>query len=505
MDHCPAPETLAQLLTSEMEASLLEQLEEHLENCPDCQHRLDEMTNASNPFQRQESESNAAVDGQPVTPTVPPPSEPSVFNEQFRQRLKDHFAAHFSGDFGAAPRFDLPAQPAVGSADNFPSLGPPQHLDDLGQFDRFRILRILGKGGMGVVLHAFDTGMLNSPVALKLMRPEMAAVPRQRKRFLREARAMRAVRHPCVIPVYEAGEVDGTPYLVMPLLPGEDLHRRLRSDPPLSLGEILRIALGVAQGLAAAHDAGLIHRDIKPSNVWLEPLQGQFPQVLVLDFGLARGHLSDDTSLSQFGIVTGTLEYMSPEQAGGKSIDPRTDLYGLGCVLYRMVTGQVPFPSEGEPLMSLLDKLEESPPLDVRKWVPQLPNRLGDLIMQLLAKRPEDRPPSAREVVTVVESLISELPAEVQARRFRGGIDPSGNAETRSGRPHSASASTTTSSAKPSDPPQKRRPIAPWVIGLLLFGAIVVGSVLLSKPVDSKRAGEKLPFSKRAPTPADKP
>src|SRR5437764_5748351 len=164
------------------------------------------------------------------------------------------------------------------------------------------------------------------------MRPALASGKAARQRFLREARAAAAVKHDHIVTIYAVGEDRGVPFLAMEFLEGEPLDARLEREKNLPMAEVLRIAREISEGLAGAHDKGLIHRDIKPANVWLE---GQWGRVKILDFGLARA-AREHAQLTQTGAILGTPAYMAPEQARGETVDARCDLFSLGCVLYRM-------------------------------------------------------------------------------------------------------------------------------------------------------------------------
>jgi eukaryotic-like serine/threonine-protein kinase len=265
---------------------------------------------------------------------------------------------------------------------------------------QFALVKKLGEGGMGTVYRARDT-KLNRDAAVKLMRPELAAQPADRERFLREARAAAAVESEFVVPIWGIGEAeDGTPYLVMPLLKGETLGARLAREPP----ELIEwVARDVARGLKAAHDKGLVHRDIKPNNVWLEgdpeaaELDEQVARCLVFDFGLARAIGPQSDQITSAGSVVGTPAYMAPEQARGEQVDARADLFALGALLFRMATGRQPFeaPTAGGVLIAVAT--ERAP--QVRAHAPKLPHRLADLIDRLLQKAPSDRPQSAAAVL----------------------------------------------------------------------------------------------------------
>jgi hypothetical protein len=260
---------------------------------------------------------------------------------------------------------------------------------------------------MGVVLRAEDE-VLRRPVALKVMRPELAARPEARERFLREARAAAALAHEHVVPVYHVGEEGGTPFLVMPLLEGESLAARLRREGRLPVAEVLRIGREAAEGLAAAHERGLVHRDVKPGNLWLE---GEPGKVKVLDFGLVW-RVQEGVPLTQAGAVLGTPAYMAPEQVRGGAVDGRCDLFSLGVVLYETATGELPF--QGEDALALLASLAADEPVPPCQLRPELPPALAALIVHLLAKRPADRPVSARAVADALRSLgtgTAPLPA----------------------------------------------------------------------------------------------
>jgi hypothetical protein len=299
-------------------------------------------------------------------------------------------------------------------------LRPPLVPDELGRLAGFRILEVLGQGGMGLVLRAEDV-QLRRQVALKVIRPERAADPATRERFLREARSAALLQHDHVMVIHQVGEDNGVPFLTMPLLTGQTLAARLSAGPPLTVAEQLRIGREIAEGLAAAHDKGLIHRDIKPSNVWLEEPQGR---VKVLDFGLARSAVLSADLTPPEGVL-GTPAYMSPEQAHGRALDARSDLFSLGCVLFQMATGTQPFARDSvEATMWAVMEHQPPAPLALNAAIPPA---LSGLITGLLAKDPDNRPRSAREVAEILRRLeagesvpTTDLPA-LPARRLRPG------------------------------------------------------------------------------------
>jgi serine/threonine protein kinase len=278
-----------------------------------------------------------------------------------------------------------------------PAFGPPATPGELGTLGPYRLLRAIGRGGMGVVYEALDP-RLDRPLALKVMLPEYAADRAARERFLREARAAARVVHDNVVTVYEADERNGVPYIAMQLLHGCSLDRFLKTRGSPTLPQILQIAIETAQGLAAAHKLKLVHRDIKPANLWLEKPRGR---VKVLDFGLAKPVGDAELTHTGPGDVAhsgafGTPAYMSPEQARGDKVDGRSDLFSFGAVLYRLVTGRQPF--AGSTVYAVLCALATDEPPPVRDLNPQAPEPLAALIHRLLAKKPEDRPQTADEV-----------------------------------------------------------------------------------------------------------
>jgi serine/threonine protein kinase len=322
--------------------------------------------------------------------------------------------------FGAETLATSPGRPdgasAAASGDTGPPGGPfsflhpPERADELGRLGGYRVLRVLGQGGMGVVFEAEDP-RLERRVALKVMLPDAAAHPTGRARFLREARAVAALQHDHVIAVYQVGEDNGVPFLVMPLLAGESLDRRLDRERQLPVAEAVRIGREIAEALAAAHARGLIHRDIKPSNVWLE---APHDRVKVLDFGLARAATDEgDNKLTRTGAVLGTPSYMAPEQAEGRA-DARSDLFSLGCVLYELTTGQRAF--DGPSVLAILTCVAAVTPPAPATLNPTVPQALSDLVMALLAKRPQGRPPSAEAVVGQLRTAPADLPIPAARR-----------------------------------------------------------------------------------------
>jgi eukaryotic-like serine/threonine-protein kinase len=276
--------------------------------------------------------------------------------------------------------------------------------ETLGQF---RILAKLGQGGMGVVYRATDE-KLRRTVALKVLPPGFAADPARRDRFLREARAAAAVNHANIAAVYDVAEADGRVYIAMELVEGESLRARLDRGA-LVVPEALKVARGICRGLAKAHERGLVHRDLKPDNVMV----GEDLDVKILDFGLAKdvglvheGAIADAATLPQVtadGQVLGTPAYMSPEQAAGKAVDARSDVFAFGVVLYEMVTGVLPF-TASTTMEVLIAIARDSPqPASARKS--EVTPELEAVIDRCLAKAADARYTSARDLLVALESL----------------------------------------------------------------------------------------------------
>jgi serine/threonine protein kinase/tetratricopeptide (TPR) repeat protein len=304
----------------------------------------------------------------------------------------------------------LPPENATAAADagrtasdpgEFSFLGPATRTGSLGRLAHYEVLEVVGHGGMGVVLKAFDE-KLHRVVAIKAMSQPLAASPVARRRFIREAQACAAVRDEHVIGIHEVEEANQPPYLVMDYISGQSLRQRIEIGPPLTIAEILRIGMQTASGLAAAHAQGLIHRDVTPSNILLE---NGVQRVKITDFGLAR--LVDDASITQPGVVAGTPQYMSPEQAKGEVVDHRSDLFSLGSVLYAMCTGQPPF--RGSTTVAVLRRVVDESPRPIREVNAEIPDWLVAVIGKLLDKQPADRFQSAGEVAELLGKQLARL------------------------------------------------------------------------------------------------
>jgi eukaryotic-like serine/threonine-protein kinase len=280
-------------------------------------------------------------------------------------------------------------------------LAPPQKPEFLGELSHYSVSEVIGSGGMGTVLKAFDN-VLQRHVALKVLAAPFASQKVYRQRFLREARAAAAVAHEHVVTIHAVEDRELYPYLVMHYVRGCSLQERISRDGPLELKEVLRIGRQIALGLAAAHAQGLIHRDVKPANVLLE---NGVERVKLTDFGLAR--TVDDAGLTQSGVVSGTPQYMAPEQARGEPLDHRADLFSLGSVLYFACTGKAPF--QGHTTIGIVRSVADDAPIPLARLNPDVPPWLVAIIAKLHAKAPADRYQSAAEVADVLGAQLARL------------------------------------------------------------------------------------------------
>ena len=271
----------------------------------------------------------------------------------------------------------------------------------LGRLGEYEIVEVTGRGGMGIVLKGFQKE-LHRHVAVKVLSPYLATSGAARRRFAREAQATAAVVHPHVMAIHSVNATAKLPYLVMPFVSCQSLQERIDRQGPLDLKDVLRIGMQTASGLAAAHAQGLVHRDVKPANILLE---SNVDRVLLTDFGLARA--VDDATLTRTGIIAGTPQYMSPEQANGDNVDHRSDLFSLGSVLYAMCTGRPPF--RAETTFGVLRRIRETSPRPIREINADVPEWFERIVTKLLARDVSERFASADEVAVLLEQCLAHV------------------------------------------------------------------------------------------------
>lgn len=375
MPACPSDDTLEHFHFGRLPCADVDMIADHLADCPRCQATLQKLDSAT--------DSVIQALRAPKPQRVSPPTRVG----------------------GSQP----PLADAQAPAQDFSFLRTALEPGDLGALGHYRVIRVLGQGGMGCVFEAEDV-QLRRRVALKVLISDRMHDVNSRQRFLREARAMAQLRHDHIVTVYHVGQDDNVPHLAMEYLQGKSLDDCLETDRPLSDEFLYRLARETAEGLAAAHEHGLVHRDIKPSNLWLEARPGGSFRVKILDFGLARAE-KEDVAITQSGYVVGTPAFMAPEQARGENVDARGDLFSLGCVLYWAATGVLPF--DGSTTLAVLSALAMDDPKPPSEYRPDLAPAFADLILKLLAKDRNKRPPTAREVaqaVAGIENPTAELP-----------------------------------------------------------------------------------------------
>jgi eukaryotic-like serine/threonine-protein kinase len=412
---CPSVSRLERLLTGASAAEEQAQLIQHLDLCAVCQRRLEDLAGADPAL----LEAARALRGN------------TFVNEDSLRRLLDEVGSNAN----LRTQYYDPDRQTVSPP------RPSASVSLLGPQEDYEIAEVLGQGGMGQVLKAYDRA-LKRWVALKVLGPHVANDPVSRLRFAREAQGAAAVRHDNVITIHGVREANGLPYFVMEYVNGGSLQDHLDRSVRLDWRIIARLGAEIAEGLAAAHAQGLIHRDIKPSNILLqasaegrcrEPSGTVGPARLagptdglgipkICDFGLVR--VADESRLTVTGVIAGTPMYMAPEQVQGQPLDARADLFSLGSVLYTLCTGREPF--LGDSPIAVIREVSESAPPPIRDLNPDIPHWLAAVVERLHAKRREDRFSSAAEVAQLLRYNLDHpdqprpvlpSPANKRARR----------------------------------------------------------------------------------------
>ena len=358
-----------------------DEIASHVEECEQCRRTLDEMAAAPELWQK----ASKFINERYISDTVAIDS-----HTHFADKAPD----------GQATRVGTRSENGFGfSVESL--LDKASHPEMMGSIGSYGIEREVGRGGMGVVLRAHDPE-LNRTVAIKVLAPHLASNGAARQRFAREARAAAGVLHPNVISIYGVDSTKKTPYIVMSYVPGPSLQRLVDQTGPLDLKELVRITMQISSGLAAAHSQGVIHRDIKPANILIE--QG-VSRVVITDFGLARAE--NDASMTRTGHFVGTPNFMSPEQAFGRALDGRSDLFSLGSVMYFMATGRMPFRADAP--MAVLNRICNDTPTPVRQVNSDISKTFAEIIDKLLEKEPDARFQSAGELHQTLEQYLAYL------------------------------------------------------------------------------------------------
>ena len=329
---------------------------------------------------------------------------------------------------------------------------------------RYRLVALLGAGGMSEVWRAEDEE-LERTVAVKLLRPDA-----DRARFDREARAVAALSHSNITQLYDYGEAEGRPYMVLEYLPGGSLEERFDKDRAFPDVETARIATDVAAGLAHAHAHGLVHRDLKPANVLFD---GE-DRAKLADFGIAR--LGGAGTLTEAGTVLGTAAFISPEQASGEQATPASDVYSFGVILFRLLTGRLPFQSD-EPVALATMHVTEPPPA-VSMLRPDAPAALEAVVAASLAKDPRDRPPDG---TALLRELTGAAPTVALATAAEPKEPSADTTRVLQRRPRPAG-------GPPPRPPRRRIPVAAAVAALLLLGAAGIAVAVIATRPSSRSA-----------------
>jgi serine/threonine protein kinase len=376
---------------------------------------------------------------------------------------------------------------------------------------RFRVVRQLGEGGMGVVLEAENT-LTGKRVAIKWMRAALASKPEAVERFLREARASARVRHPNVVDVYDVVHEAGSAFLVMELLEGEPLTAVLeRGGMPAP--ELISLLLDAMRGVAAAHKQGVIHRDIKPDNIFLaQETDRARCTAKVLDFGISKLSDSEGLSLTQTGTALGTPLYMSFEQlCGARDIDARTDVYAFGVILYEALTGRPPF--EAETFTELIIKITNTRPTPPKALRADIPRSLDALIQSAMAKERSERVPSLEALIRELEPFATTETFRAQMTADRGPMlrlvmssprPPAEQAMLLSERTETGSADTPMSASVPAPRVPRRRGATLWLLGGTVVAALLGAWMFFGPAHDPSQASAppSRPDESNKPSPA---
>ena len=410
---CPDPEVLKQFLQGKLEPPKLNDCESHIGECPSCYETLrglnSDDTLSSYVAKAMDDLGNAdsIAYTDPVHASIQHSDSVEVASLVERLLNPENLRRSSMSPGGAQPVHFSQAEAemlADRGAEVLRYVTSDGDDSSLGCIGDYRLMKLIGAGSTGVVFHAVDQ-TLDRSVALKVLRPSLGSIARER--FMAEARVAASIEHPNVVTIYQVGQVDRLAFIAMQWLPGQTLEVSLKQDSLMQEDAVRQIASQIASGLVASHQKQLVHRDIKPANIWICEGSGE---VKILDFGLARIG-DDDPGLTATGMLAGTPNFMSPEQARGLELDGRSDLFSLGCVMYRLTTGRLPFGSTT--VLATLQSIQNDQPSPPKTIRPEISAELSDLTMSLLEKQPANRPESAVELVEMLDRQRQDWPRQV--------------------------------------------------------------------------------------------
>ena len=399
---CPPKRDLEQLLQGNLSQWTSLGLRQHVEACIYCQRALAKLrlrTSPEDSINLPDELTN--TESSTITRNTDSMPKLELETDDLFLGTKGQATTAYNSDGSSVPEFKISPE---GTRVSLSFLSSPQGPDELGRLGSYKIMKLLGAGGMGLVFEAEDT-LLRRQVALKVMKPEIAIKAEHRQRFLQEARSGAAIPHDNIATVFQVGIENNVPYLAMQFLQGESLGSRLHRDGKIPIEESLRIIREVASGISAAHESNLIHRDIKPDNIWLES-DGQgrpWKRVKVLDFGLATSVSGTEEGTKNSGMIMGTPHYMAPEQARGLPLDHRCDLFSIGCVLYQMISGELAF--KGDNTLKIMNSLALHEPKPLNLIDNSVPTKVVELVQNLMRKKASERIPSANDLIKLIDEI----------------------------------------------------------------------------------------------------
>ena len=449
---CPPTDTLNDFVHGKLEPPTLDECELHISECPDCMETL-----------RGLGSEDTLTGHVAAAMNEPDTKQSSAQLENLMERLLTQPVDGFHKDKAPSPNpgSHVSAELMADRAAEVLRCLEPAEDQSLGAIADYDLERLIGTGSSGVVFQATDR-TLHRTVALKVLRPSLGEMARQR--FITEARSAAAIEHPNVVTIYQVGQEDRLAFMAMQWIPGQSLEQLLVAGSIFEEAEIRKIARQIASGLQAAHQRQIVHRDIKPANIWITE---QDRSVKILDFGLARIS-DDDPGLTATGMLAGTPNFMSPEQAKGLELDGRSDLFSLGCLMYRLLTGRLPFGAST--VLATLQAIQNHQPPSVQSLQPSCSDDLTDITMALLEKQPANRPESASQLVEILDTERASWPVQLNRYSVEPQAEPLAKTQQTSGSRSNGNFS--------------RWIIATIALGLLAFGGLFFGPQIIRIATD---------------------